>query len=1740
MPSKIKNSLLITFVALLILCALPIYFVVNYQKQFNTQAQGGSSVPDITAPEADYSDADYFEYKSLEEEDPFYNAPITSDTQISDQKFFLRKGQSLLIEKSAIAGCGDLANFKIVTTPRPAVLCKGTYPAIRPNPKCVDFVEICEFIDSGTTKHRIKEQGVNSDCISITKICLPSVAEVCSSKSIVVPTNTDGTPQTAMQILLPTTPCGSYKCIQNISTRTNFTDLKKDRQVKPSWTGYSSSSTTCSNSLKDPNIQQPVSVTVSDATNDACYDLTDYTGRVSDIPTKTNSNYEIYQGFLNNNKGALPIAPVSNISADKYFGNLDYSGSNTMVINENGELSNLPSFQTSVDGLQMKMLFINNENLSSDFATATPPYNNLQTKITFNQTQTYKNGQMLKAVLCQEDDSAYTGNAPKYKFNESYDTKCEKYFLETGTNKELLTKTYNSLPGRSAGYMPNSLLDINYFTQDTPERFTGFTDLTHKSDSIKVSGSGAISSGIYDNQTQASRSPYMFDKNGWLKLMVAKEPRLLREQSLINPINANEPICHNYDNNFYCHKNLYANFSTDSSWENSQLKHDLRFRLAFQIDDPDINSPSVIADTQYPNAVATDADIQKGNQAYNNNTGKYEVTVKVTNPAKKAQLKVIENLNTIVKKLSLTDLFEFNEPIGKKEDQDAESKSMFSYLVSNKILKQIVTYSAILMIVIFAFTYLMGLSKLDHQTLATMILKIAFVFGLLSPSAWELYYNNFAGPIVEGFNQIAYQTLTILSPQDLARSVNIPAFDANNIATYFYQSIDVITMIFNQKNHFKIMAIFFSYSYGFVYVFIIYYGFYLYLFATANAILMFILAKIVMTLLINILPLFLLCLFFNTTKKMLDNWFSLVLGYGLQQIFIIIAVAFFNIMIVYILKMILGYKICWEPVLTIPQGRLGIGLPFDEIVLFKFWKVNDTEAGSYIPSLFHILYFLILVYAMKHFVNFSSTLGANIADGISVEGIANAVKGDLTGNIASKVAGKAFNKLTKGMKDRLIDKISFGYSGELADKRINDANQAIDGHRANFSGIQNKLNELKNNDEFLSLSDDEKQEVLKEKANALAKQNGYENYNYLVKQASQSKQSTSTSLTGMAFDASGSYGKKYFGKATNAVIGKNLITGVANDTGDFSEKNLLNTNRRVSNKDIERLDEEIEKIKNQEQPLSEADTKKLDSLKIQRELIALQQNTWKSMDTLRDYAGKYGIEAALVVGAVGGAGAVVMGAVGGAGAVVMGAGAVAGGTVGGLIGGAAGGAAGGTAVGGKAGSFLGRGLGAVAGGLGGALFGAARGFYSGVGVAVSGLKMTSRIAKGGFEDSVAGFEKGSNLIFNKVNYQDKPLRSMGAKSILVPVALTFGVVGSAVGLGVGIKDSIGSINRQDLENFVVQTSFIKQFQQQHELGFLKDAQFTVKKTVSVVGGAVKIPVAGAIEGGKLVFNNTLAGAIEGGKLVFNNTLGSNYFNSLSTRGKFAVGLVTAPVYIPLIAGGAIVGSAYKTKEAIKNTTFAQIARDDAKYNLQQKLTKESIDKDRQQEVIQNFVAQIQPYLSRNIELNKLNATYQTVDYKNVNLGQIHQIIEDSCKNIKKQNSPEFFKLFAKLAQQEKEKSFLSTNIANLTSSTAGAVVAGAGYVAGYAMQSMQDYKKEAILEQKQQRAEKTINDLMNSFDKTSQNNVKEFQEQIKTQTTDRNSIKEFVRDLTTTSSETTYTDKAKLLLALQEYAKTIK
>ena len=211
-----------------------------------------------------------------------------------------------------------------------------------------------------------------------------------------------------------------------------------------------------------------------------------------------------------------------------------------------------------------------------------------------------------------------------------------------------------------------------------------------------------------------------------------------------------------------------------------------------------------------------------------------------------------------------------------------------------------------------------------------------------------------------------------------------------------------------------------------------------------------------------------------------------------------------------------------------------------------------------------------------------------------------------------------------------------------------------------------------------------------------------------------------------------------------------------------------------------------------------------------------------------------------------------------------------------------------------------------------------------------------------------------------------------------------------------------------------------------------------------------------------------------------------------------------------------------------------------KYNLQQKLKSnpKNISTDKQEEIIDNFIEQIKPYLSGS-NLNKLNSLLQVTDYQDRNLGKIHNIIENNLAKLNQDKT--LFNLFVKIAQQEKKKSYESNDIGNLTSSTVGATLVGAGYATGYTMQSIQNYREKSALQHKQHKALQTIDTLMSTLTESSREKIKTLTKEIeKPHSQNINGlIKDAVREVTTNDITTQYTDKAKLLLALQEYAKTI-
>ncbi len=68
---------------------------------------------------------------------------------------------------------------------------------------------------------------------------------------------------------------------------------------------------------------------------------------------------------------------------------------------------------------------------------------------------------------------------------------------------------------------------------------------------------------------------------------------------------------------------------------------------------------------------------------------------------------------------------------------------------------------------------------------------------------------------------------------------------------------------------------------------------------------------------------------------MFDNWLSGIISFSLQQIFLLTTLAFFNILIYEIIKLVLNYRICFGPVWI-------IDIWIAKINLLNWWHVASV------------------------------------------------------------------------------------------------------------------------------------------------------------------------------------------------------------------------------------------------------------------------------------------------------------------------------------------------------------------------------------------------------------------------------------------------------------------------------------------------------------------------------------------------------------------------------------------------------------------------------------------------------------------------------------------------------------------------------------------------------------------------------------------------------------------------------
>jgi type IV secretory pathway VirB6-like protein len=299
-------------------------------------------------------------------------------------------------------------------------------------------------------------------------------------------------------------------------------------------------------------------------------------------------------------------------------------------------------------------------------------------------------------------------------------------------------------------------------------------------------------------------------------------------------------------------------------------------------------------------------------------------------------------------------------------------ENIYKVLIQNAYYKTILNLALILFVTFYGFGFFIGLTNFTQTELIIRLFKIGFIYLLVSENGWTF----------------------------------------TDKSVLFKGADDVITLFFSGEIQAKIWGLFFASWFGWAYVLLIFFSMLIFIVAMANALVIYLTAQIFISLLLSLAPIFILLILFGMTKSMFDKWLSSILSFALQQIFLVTTLAFFSILMKEILKFVLSYRVCWEPIWTIP-------LYITDIELFSFWKIaglaegaSPNAMGNVAPSITHILFIFLIAATLQKFLGFMVNLATNISGGISASSLAGGVTGAI-GGLRDRAVGIAKGQAMK-------------------------------------------------------------------------------------------------------------------------------------------------------------------------------------------------------------------------------------------------------------------------------------------------------------------------------------------------------------------------------------------------------------------------------------------------------------------------------------------------------------------------------------------------------------------------------------------------------------------------------------------------------------------------------------------------------------------------------------------------------
>ncbi|MBU6140077.1 MAG: type IV secretion system protein [Proteobacteria bacterium] len=965
-----------------------------------------------------YYEADFYEYgtrDSSTSQDPLQtllsvNASLNGSPEFSPgesattNQVFVRKGQKIRLYPESWIGvwstgnslsrkCGVGMAMKII--PRPALLCRGSVLELVSNPDCSPQL--------GSNGSLLGCQAIASECYD------PNAPQYCPhNECIDTITCTENASNNYARDCSRPSPSKADRAECN-DALINVTDPNAKDKCR-----------SCSD-LMLAHGEAPALQTVNNIAQ--CYDLENYTGKVANIPSIPDSIEEV-KNFLENSKLSKNATKLGGFNGK--YGNISgFSDSGQTSVGGKKVYNANTTYSVSGDS-RIKTLILDGENFVDStnngawtaYADNTNPsgsYNGSNgIEIGFSGSLSFKNGQWMQVRLCKESDSdsslCKSISAPPN-------------FASTNNQPQIINISSPSNPDL-VGTLPDTLYgDSNY-------NFDSSGNL-YRVNSANVSGDCTLAANGL--QTGAGSTFY----------------------------------CHTY--NYYSAASLKNKNENEKEGINNENK---KLRLTFKILDPEIGNCTLIeandgiktTNPYYNSSVASnigltcessetpgdDSSNHPGTCAkqyycaskYSNNSGEYYVNVKVKSDSTVAVSSIISSVITPV--LEVMDGKRDNPSTEEDESTIGQAERVYKLLIADTRYKAILTVCLVVMLTFYGVGYLLGVSELNHAEIFNRVIKIGFIYLMVGETGWDWFQMFFVRFFKEGTDYLSFM---MASSFDDSPEIS-QALDSGDLydKSVLFSSVDnVLNLFFAPAVQKKLSALLFASIFGWAYLLIIWWSFIHYMYAIASAVLLYLTAQVFISILFVVGPIFFIFMLFNQTKEMFDNWVKQLIGFSLQQILLLITLAFFNMLMYEVIKMSLGYKVCWDEVWVM---NLGI----TRISLMSFWTIASlpprTNANSQvgnignpegIPSIFTILFIWVIASLMEQFIDFMTKVAAVISGGLkttemsagikqTAEEFKKAVVDPVTNRIYGETAGRALSFLD----DKIFD------SGGGADKRRSD------------------------------------------------------------------------------------------------------------------------------------------------------------------------------------------------------------------------------------------------------------------------------------------------------------------------------------------------------------------------------------------------------------------------------------------------------------------------------------------------------------------------------------------------------------------------------------------------------------------------------------------------------------------------------------------------------------------------------